>query len=282
METSNVFTIMPMSQDFSLVPGETYTGEIMIVNPADAVEDFRYKMSVTPYGVTGNDYQADLATRSEQTKIMDWITIEEPTGVLKPNETRKVQYTITVPADAAGGGQYAAIAVGADLDTDDGAVAVKNIFEMACIIYGSVEGEIKHEGEILENSVPGFATTMPVSSNAVITNTGNVHELATIVIEATNFFTGEVILPTDENEGRYAEVIMPETERFITRELDNLPVLGVVKLKQTIYYNGQTSETERDIIICPIWFMTLIAVTIAAIIGVIILIVRKHKKRSMV
>ena len=64
---SNMFTILPMSQRFSLKPGETYEGSITVVNPVDATEDFAYKASIVPYGVSGEDYQADLVTDSDHT-----------------------------------------------------------------------------------------------------------------------------------------------------------------------------------------------------------------------
>ena len=76
----NAFTVLPMSQRFVLDPGETYTGKITIVNPADATEDFSYKVGVSPYGVVGENYEADLTTDSDYSAIAKWIEIAEPTG----------------------------------------------------------------------------------------------------------------------------------------------------------------------------------------------------------
>lgn len=277
----NTFTVLPMSQNFSLTPGETYTGTITVANPADATEDFEYKMDVSPYGVIGTDYTADLATMSNWTQIVDWIKIEEPTGKIAPNDTKKVTFTITVPEDAPAGGQYAAITVASNAQaSQSGGVAVQNVFEMASLIYAQVAGETIHDGEILENNVPGFATTTPISVSALISNNGNVHEAATVVLSVSNMFTGEVILPNEQNEGQYTEVIMPETEKFATREINNLPMVGAVKVNQTIYYNGDVSTEERVVIICPIWFMALIVVTLAAIVTLVVRIIMKHRRRK--
>ena len=277
----NTFTVLPMSQNFSLTPGETYTGTITVANPADATEDFEYIMDVSPYGVIGTDYTADLATMSNWTQIVDWIKIEEPTGKIAPNDTKKVTFTITVPEDAPAGGQYAAITVASNTKASQtGGVAVQNVFEMASLIYAQVAGETVHDGEILENNVPGFATTVPISVSALISNNGNVHEAATVVLSVSNMFTGEVILPNEQNEGEYTEVIMPETEKFATRELNNLPMVGAVKVNQTIYYNGDVSTEERVLIICPIWFMALILVTLAAIVALVVRIILKHRRRK--
>lgn len=277
---NNTFTILPMSQRFTLTPGKTTEGSIKIVNPADATENFSYKVSVTPYGVVGEDYTADLEHDSTRTAISKWIKIEEPTGEIKPNETKEVKFTISVPENAPIGGQYATIAVSSNADTSSSnGVAVQNILEMASVIYGTVSGPIEHKGEVLENNVPGFITGTPAKLSALIKNEGNIHEDAAFVIKVSDFFTGNVILPTEEEDGEYSELIMPETTRYIEREVGNLPSLGVVNVSQTIYYMGaEPSVVEKRIIICPIWFMALVFATIAAIIFTVVQIIRKHRK----
>lgn len=279
---NNTFTILPMSQRFALEPGQTYKGKLSIVNPSDATQDFSYRVSIMPYNVVGSDYTADLSTQYNRSMITEWIKVEEPTGTVKPNETKELEFTITVPTDAPAGGQYAAIAVAADpAQSATEGVEVQSIFEMASLIYGTVAGETKHEGTVLENNVPGFSTVSPVTLTALISNNGNIHEDATFVIAVSDFFSGKVILPNEENDGRYSEIIMPETTRQVEREVSNLPALGVVKVRQTIYYQGQEpSVVEKNVIICPIWFLILLILTIAAIITTIVLIIKKHRKRK--
>ena len=277
---NNTFTVLPMSQRFdNLEPGQSYDGSITIVNPADATEDFSYQIDILPYGVNGQEYTADLVTDNDYTAISKWITINEPTGKVAPNESKEVAFTISVPEGVPAGGQYAAIAVSSSnsVNSTEG-VAVQNVFELASLIYAQVAGETIHEGEILENNIPSFVFSNPVTLSALISNKGNVHEDATFAITVSNFFTGEVILPTEENDGEYNEIIMPNTERYVQREISDLPALGVIKVSQSIYYNGEVSKEEKDIIICPIWFMVLIALTISAIIATIVMIIKKHNK----
>lgn len=280
---NNTFTVLPMSQRFSLEAGKTYSGKITIVNPVDSSNDFYYKASVSPYGVTDESYTADLTTDSNRTMIAKWIKIDEPTGSIKPNESKDLTFTITVPNDAPGGGQYAAIAVASndEMNSTDG-VAVQNVFEMASIVYGTVAGETVREGEILENNVPGFVMQNPVTLSALISNKGNIHEDATFVITVKDFFSGNVILPTDEDDGEYSELIMPETTKNIEREISNLPALGVMKISQTIYYQGDVSTVEKNVIICPIWFLALLVATIIAIIATIVMIIKKHHKSKRI
>ena len=93
-------------------------------------------------------------------------------------------------------------------------------------------------------------------------------------------FTGNVILPTEENEGQYNEIIMPETTKYIEREVSSLPAIGVVKVTQKIYYQGDLSVQEKNVILCPIWFIALVVLTLAAIVTAIVLTVKKHKKKK--
>ena len=283
MESDNInfFTVTPMSQRISLEPGQVYEGYIKLINPADAKTDFDYKIEVSPYTVVGQDYNADFEAESQWTQIADWITVAEPTGTVKPNNVKEIHFTITVPNDVPAGGQYAAIVVSHDPQSEVGEgnnMAVKDIFEMASLIYADVAGETRHEGEILGNDIPGFSTTVPISLGAMFDNHGNIHETATIVISAKDVFSGQEILPTPEDDGKYTEIVIPDTTRYVSRDLSNLPMLGVVHVEQTIYYNGHYSQQAKDVFICPLWFIILVLITVCAIIGVIVHKVRKHKK----
>lgn len=279
----NAFTILPMSQRFILTPGKTYTGSITIVNPVNSSNDFSYSVSVSPYSVVGENYQADITNPSAYSKIIEWIDIAEPTGSIKPNESREVNFTITVPENAPPGGQYAALMVSSDpSEQQTSGVSINNVFALGSVIYADVEGEVTHDGNIIENNVPEFSTITPVTVGALLSNNGNVHEDATFVITATNAITGERIFPAEDSQNnRFNEIVMPETERYVTRNIDNLPALGIVKVEQTIYYNNEISTVEKNIVLCPIWFFFLVTIVIMSIIGLIVTIIRHHRRKKV-
>lgn len=277
----SMFTLLPMSQTISLEAGEVYHGSVTVSNPADAVNDFYYKAGVSPYGVVGEEYTADLATESDRTQIVDWITIEEPSGSLKPNEVREIKFTITVPETAPAGGQYAAITVASDSDSaQDSGVSVHNIFEMGSVIYADVAGEDIHDGAILDNHVPGFVLSTPVDFAVTLNNNGNIHETATVSLSIKDAITGNQIIPSDEDPGTYTEYIMPETTRLISRNVDNLPIVGVVNVTQKVFYNGDVSEVEQTMVICPIWFMVTVAVAIGALMAIVARAIIKRKRKK--
>lgn len=264
-----------------LEPGEIYTFSVTVSNPVNSAEDFNYKAYAAPYSVANMEYDADVVTKTDRTRMADWINILEPTGVIAPNETKEIEFTITVPENAPGGGQYAAIVVGADKESDiHSNVAVANVLEIASILYAKVDGEIVHKGEVLENNVPGFLVESPIAVSSLIINEGNMHEVANILITASNVFTGETIASAELDNGVYAELIMPDSQKFVSKEIDELLMMGIVNVKQSIHYNGTVSTVEKNVIICPIWFLALVLVTVSAIMIKIAKTVRKHQKKK--
>lgn len=283
MESFDVFTVTPMNQRIDLKPGETYTGSITVVNPDTAKSDFLYKAEISAYGVIGEEYNADFLTSNDHTQITKWITIENPTGAIKPNASTKINFTIRVPETAPAGGQYAAILVSSNSnDTSSDGLAVKNVFEMASLIYGQIEGDSKHVGEIIKNDVPGFVTSVPIKVDAVVKNEGNVHEIARVSLQVKSFFSPTAIFPKEGESGIIEEVIMPDTTRLISRNIDNVSSLGIYDVTQTVNYMGTVSTTHKIVIACPIWFLVLFVLTVSAIIFSIVKSVKKFRHRKEV
>ena len=277
---SSAFTIFPMSQEMLLESGYVYEGSISISVPSDAEGDFHYEASVTPYSVLDSDYTADLTSVTNWSQIVNWITIDEPTGTLKPNESKTLTFKVNVPMDAPAGGQYATIAIRskAPENANEG-VRIGDSFEMASVVFASIKGNTLREGEVVENNIPAFVTNNNSANvSALITNNGNVHETALIAISVKNSLSGEVIFPQGKNE-TFGEIIMPGTSRYISRNISNLPGIGIFEVTQNITYLGETSYNTSTMFLCPTWFIILFILTIGAVIGTLAgLIVRRKNK----
>ena len=278
----NSFIVSPMGQFISLVPGQTYSGSIKVTNPSSSNADLTYSARVTPYNVIGQEYRADLATISNFSQIVDWISIPTSTGTIPPNTSTEIPFTITVPKNAPAGGQYATIVISQTPDSTDSNESISSVVGMASIIYADIAGETTHSGEILDTSIPGFSFTTPVSISTTITNTGNVHETAYMALSITNNITGERIFPAKDQPDTFNEVIMPESTRLIARQLENLPTLGIVNVSQTVSYNGTESTFSSTLVLCPLWFLILTLFTIFSIIFAIIFRVRSHHKNRLI
>ena len=285
MDFTNVFTVTPMSRKVELKAGETYTGTVVVANPMTAEQNFAYKVSVAPYSVEGTMNNANFATESLRSQITKWITIDKPSGVLAPNESAEITYTITVPEDAPGGGQYAAIMVGSDNTAPQAqGVNIQNIYEIASIIYARVDGEIKRSGEITENDIPGFVTAMPLTVSTELQNSGNIHETASVRVTVNNFLNGSQVYPAEGEDGILEEIVMPDSSRMVSRELGSLSPVGLYQITQSVTYMGQTSSNSQLVVACPVWFMAMVALTLGVIIYGITRAIVKHRKikRSIV
>ncbi len=273
------FTVTPMSNAIELKPGETYEGDILISVPEASTSDFDYKVEVMPYGVIGNEYNADFTSSSKNTEMVNWIKVANPTGTIAPNGKTHIKYTITVPSDAAGGGQYAALLIGKnDGEPISEGFGVQNVYSIASLIYAKIDGEIIHEGEVLENSIPGFVTGFPATASVMLKNEGNVHESANVYLKIKNVFNGQTVYPKEGDSGGVNEEIMPGTTRYMTKNIQDISPLGIYEVTQTIDYLGTQHVVTQTMIACPIWFMFLLLVTISSIIAFIISRFRKHKK----
>lgn len=278
---NNTFTVTPTNQQITLDPGQVYEGYITVINASGATGDLHYEAVVTPYSVLGLNYSVDLANESARTSISKWITIEEPTGTIKPNEAKDLKFTITVPENAPIGGQYATIAISSneDLPQQEG-FNIQSVLEIASVIYANVNGEIIHSGEVQDVNIPGFAFATPISVGATIINNGNTHEIAHTTLTVNDYFSGRLILPSDQESGRYDDFVMPETTYYSSHDLPELAPLGVYKISQTISYGETDLHTEKVLVVCPLWLIVLAIITLAAIITAIVLLIRKHRRRK--
>ena len=275
---ANNFIVSPMLEKISLKAGETYTGSILIANPKDATEDFYYKISTSPYSVIGENYIADFETISDWSRILEWTTLEDTEGTLKPNETKRIFYTIEVPKNAPAGGQYLKIGVTSNAAASGSGGAVQDVFEIASLVFAEIDGETTRGGRILEGKIPDFVTSSNPAVTAKFTNTGNVHETATTALYVKNLLGGGKIYPQNGENPEMESIIMPLSTRVVSRQIPNLPVVGIFEVKETISYRGDTMDVTSVMVVCPAWFILLILATIASILGMVFY--GRHLKRK--
>ena len=276
----NAFTVSPIKQQIHLKPGETYRGSIMVANPAAATEDFRYKVTMYPYSVLGEEYDTDFSSASDWPRIVDWTTLENDTGVLPPNGTQMVNFVIEVPKNAPGGGQYMMLGVSSD-NSDDEAnqMAIQNVYEMASVVYADVEGEVSHGGQILENQIPGFVAAEKPYVAVRLSNQGNVHETAAITIRVKNNLNGETVFPKDGENEVFESIVMPQSTRLVKRDISGMPPLGIFEVTQNVSYMGENMDITTVMVVCPIWFVFLVAATIGSVIGMMLYSIHARRKK---
>ncbi len=279
-ESRIAIAMSPMNQRILLIPGQTYQGGFIIGNSAHAQEDLHYTSSIAPFFLRQmedgqyNYNEADNTTKTDMNLIVDWTTIDNPTGVVPPNGNKTISFTINVPEDAPAGGQYMEIQVREDRSNYTSPTGVNEIVQMAHVIYAEVAGESRREGVVLENNIPSFLLNNNLEATSRIRNNGNVHTDAEAVLQVWPLFSDEEICTNEEEASSI--FVMPGTERYHT-ETCQLPMVGIFRAKQTVKIFGEISVVEKMVIVCPIWLLFII---IFAIFALIFYFVAKSKNRK--
>ncbi len=281
--TSTV-TVSPMADEIILTPGETYEGAIKISNPAAAEQNLEYSISIGSYsqkpGENGGEDEFDIDSRSNYNQIMDWITVDNETGSVAPNDTDVVAYSIEVPETAPAGGQYATLIVRDETEREGkngGNVSIGEDAQIASIIYAEVSGETIDEGKIVENSIPAFSLSDELVANSMVENNGNIHTRASYSFQVWPMGSDEEICTNEENPT--TEFMMPETSRYHT-ETCKVSSPGIYRIKQVVKIFGEESVVEATVIYCPIWLMFIVVFIIVAMIVWIVMQVRGRNKSS--
>lgn len=277
----NSFTISPMVQKIVLKPGDTYHGSILVANPISSTEIFNFQVSLSPYSVSKDGTKVDFENMSDWSRIVSWTELGLTKGTLKPNDTVRIPFAIKVPEDAPAGGQYLMIGVSYDAPVaDSNSSTIQDVYEMGSLIFAEIEGKTIHEGRILENSIPGFVALGSPAVTVNLSNDGNVHETATVKIQVKNTITGETYKFSDDGENTYQTTVMPDTTKAVTRNLDGLPQLGIFEVNQSVLYLDTESNITTMMVVCPIWFMALVAGVIISIAGMIAYTIHLRRKKA--
>lgn len=281
---SSAITLSPPTSEIILQPGQTYTSSFRVYNTGD--ETLNYEAYVTGYLATSDDagtlsFQYDeVDTSSGYSTIADWITLGSETGTIEPGDESGdgtyINYTITVPEDATPGGQYAAIMVEQIVDEAAGEnVAVTSVARNAFLIYATVAGDLTETANISNNNIAGFFIDNKISASSMVENTGNVHGTVSYTLQVFPLFSDEEVYTNEEDPETH--IIYPGTKYFNSTSWDETPSMGIYKVVQTVTLFGETSTTERIVVVCPLW---LILVIVFIIVFIVVWLIFRSKKRK--
>ena len=206
------FSVSPPYEKITLIPGETFYGSVTIVNPNSSTDDFNYIVSVEPFYVDENN-ETIYGRKEDRTFMADWIELDHKTGILKPNSSKEVKYTIKVPEDAPAGGQYASIMVSTDPNAQEPGegLNIKATYRFSHLIYADVAGESVHNGTIESVNVPSFLFHGKITGTAMVENKGNTHAEVTHTLQIYPLFSSEEVYTNEEEP--MTSLVMPGVKR---------------------------------------------------------------------
>ena len=272
------FMMSPMTERLTLSPGDKHKGSFYIMNPEQNTALVRYGIKIQSF-YRDDESNAIFEDVDGRGQIAKWITLDVPdTGTLLPGDSTEIFYTIDVPKDAPGGGQYAAITA-TSLSTDEGkpnATNLKETIAMAHTIFAEINGQTVRSAEIYNVSVPGFLFDGNISVSSIVANTGNVHGTATYTLEVYPLFSNDPLYSNEDNPEK--KLILPDRTLMHESTWEQTPSLGIFNIYYKVEFEGGAVKEIRKLLIkCPVW---LIFVIIFVIVALVILIISKAKLRK--
>lgn len=276
--------VTPVSFNYELNPGDSQSGSFMVSNKGD--KTVYYEAKATPYYATeenGDGMKVFYDQKSAYTEIADWVNFETPAGQIEPGNNAEIKFTINVPEDAHGGGQYAALIVSNSSENprEAGGISISEIANIGPVVYAKINGDITMDGKILSHDIQGFRFEPPISATSVVKNDGNVHADAVYTLKVYPLFGGESIYNNEEKPA--STTVLPGATRYYTvawTAEHGAPSLGIFKVKSEVKMFDQTSTIEKIVIVCPMWTLIAVGAFIVALIFWITFRIKSRKAES--
>lgn len=269
--------VIPGYFEIDLKPGEVYKNKFRVIN--DGSGDVSLKTDISPYAAKngeGGEYQINFNDESEYSMITNWTSIADDTIVVKKGEDKEVEFTITVPNDASGRGQYEYLSVMASSKPSTEGVSIAQNAVVGTVIYAKVDGaEVRRSGSISSHDINGFLFSPPISAASTVENKGNVHATAYYTLRVFPLFGGDSIYNNEDSPE--SQTLLPSTKRFYTAKWDSAPSIGIFKVESEVKIFDEVSKIEKLVIICPMWVLILVCVFILAVIFWIVSRVKSRK-----
>lgn len=158
----------------SIKPGETKAGAIQVNNSGNKAVKVKAYLSDWVYKPEGDGNKNFLPPGTTPLSCAKWVNLNPTEFELYPDETRSVNYLISVPKDASGG-HYAVIFFESDMGVQEiKGSQVKVRGRVGSLIYIESEGHVERKGEITDLKILPPQGGNPLMIEVSFANEGNV------------------------------------------------------------------------------------------------------------
>ncbi|OGY50623.1 MAG: hypothetical protein A2951_01910 [Candidatus Buchananbacteria bacterium RIFCSPLOWO2_01_FULL_56_15] len=169
-------TVISPVLELEVDAGTSQPGAVKVYNETD--QDLVLTASVEPFTAQGEDGQPRYLPPSEQDKYLGWFSLADRQLLLRSHQVAIVPFTVTVPADAASGGYYAAIFWRTDASRAGDGSAVGISSKVGTLVLLTVTGAVIEQGSVSSFGVEPASNvffSLPLTFSTRFENTGNVH-----------------------------------------------------------------------------------------------------------
>ncbi len=226
----------PLSVKGKVDPGQTFEGAVTIINSSDS-EEVRIRPEKENL-MGGSEGVVELLGEVDTGwGLSSWIKFENNEEfVLRPKESKLINYSIEVPENAQPGGHFGAVlfrALPAKPSTDvESGVSISG--RVGTVLLFEVSGDIIKGAEITSINAPRFLSRGPVDISFKIKNEGNSYFTPTGNITFSNLWRKDTVefynpgkKETDLNK---PGVVFPGYDRTYASRWDKKYLFGPVKI----------------------------------------------------
>lgn len=197
--------ISPLNFEFTINPGETREDVVKVTNPSEDKTQI-ITMAIEPFkgDETGQVTVLEGDEADPAYSLKEWVSITPKNFTLKPQESRIVRFTTTVPKNAEPGGKYGAIVASTTRDQigQTGAATVQKVGSLVLLtVQGFIQYNasardfytVNYKDDIKDRSPQSLYENSPVYFLTRVHNEGTVHIKPKGFITVSNIFGKKVV-----------------------------------------------------------------------------------------
>lgn len=205
------FAVSPSTLETSGNRGETIQQKFNLVNTQDNDQTF-YLDTIKFTAGDESGSPKFIPFEKDHSGLPEWLSFKNKAVTVPGRSWTEVNFTISIPADVASGGYYAAVTVSetsSEVVADNGATLQA---KTAILIFLTVNGETQEKAGLLDFSVTPTTWTDQLAGNFIyrIQNQGNIHLTPTGTVIFKDIF-GRTIAVVDANSKKSRT--LPNTTR---------------------------------------------------------------------
>lgn len=241
---SNAVTVGPVKLEISADPGDVVTGKLFLMNDEKETKTFY------PDFETFIEENGSKKFISEKSDLATWFEIDYPV-TLKPLEGKNIPFVLRIPEDASPGGHFAVI-WWSTAAPEKGQVSITT--RAGILVYLTVSGEIKEQGQVLEFTTQNkkkFIASSPINFAINFENTGNVYLKPKGEIQIKNIFGGT---KTSVDVNKKDISILPQSKKTLQEQWEFSGFLfGPYKADLKLVYGNTQQEIQKSF-----WFFIIL------------------------
>ncbi len=199
-----------------------------------------------------SDYIYDYQFRQPDN---DWLKLNLSRVELKPNESKKIPYQLTIPPKTAPGGRYYTLFASANLSKG----SLSSTVQATTLLYLTVNGQLVRTSVLQKDSIPWLVTGSTIPYKFNVKNTGNIHYSAYFYAQLRGVF-GQI------SETGTGHLLMPGAVRTVTESIPSplLPGIYQVTYGYKVDFAQIITNKTAYIVFIPPWSIVAFILLIVA------------------